>query len=107
MPQNNTPALLSDPLRAEIKELVREAVQEANNQNGYAVELLKAKEVAERWEIPISWIRDMARRGELPCVKLGHYTRFNPDDLARFIQERRKKPSDPLPRKPTLVKKSA
>ena len=107
MPQDNATALLSDPLRAEIKELVREAIQEAGSQNGYAVELLSAKTAAKRWDIPVSWIRDMARRGELPCVKLGHYTRFKPDDLARFIQEHRKEPAQLSDYKRTSIKKSA
>ena len=81
----------------ELRALVREEIQ-AVHQNGQTPELLSAETASKRWDIPVSWIRDMARRGELPHVKLGHYTRFKPDDLARFIQGRRKEPSHPLPR---------
>ena len=104
---NSTPFLLGEALAAILKPIVKEAVREVASQNGHAIELLSAEAAGKLWGVPTSWIRDMARRGELPHVKLGHYTRFKPDDLARFIQERRKEPSHPLPRNPALVKKSA
>ncbi len=44
---NNTPTLLSDPLRAEIKELVREAVREAMNGNHGGDKLLTAEKAAD------------------------------------------------------------
>ena len=53
-------------------------------------QLLSAKAAADRWEVPESWIRDMARRGELPCVHLGHYVRFKREDLDQFVSEHRK-----------------
>ena len=104
---SDTNSNLAEALAAILRPIVEEAVSGVVSQNSHAVELLSAKTAAERWDIPVSWIRDMARRGELPCVKLGHYTRFKPDDLARFIQEHRKEPSHLLPRNPTSVKKSA
>ena len=88
---SETNSNLAEALAGILKPIVEEAVQGVVSQNGHATELLSAKTAAKRWDIPVSWIRDMARRGELSCVKLGHYTRFRPDDLARFIQERRKK----------------
>jgi excisionase family DNA binding protein len=48
-----------------------------------------ARTAAERWQVPESWIYDMARQGKLPSVRLGHYVRFRPEDLERFIAERR------------------
>lgn len=48
-----------------------------------------AKTVAERWGVPESWVYDMARQGKLPSRRLGHYVRFLPDDLERFLAEHR------------------
>ena len=98
---------LGDAFLEGIRQIVREEIREAMGQNGQTPELLSAETASKRWDIPVSWIRDMARRGELPHVKLGHYTRFRPDDLARFIQEHRKEPSHPLPHNPALAKKTA
>ncbi len=52
--------------------------------------LLTPEKAAKWWGVPVSKIRDMARRGELPCVRLGHYIRFKPEDLGRFIKEHTK-----------------
>ena len=57
-----------------------------NDRNGAGGELLTAKQAGERWNIPASKIKAMARQGQLPCVRLGHYIRFSPADLARFIE---------------------
>lgn len=104
MTENASP--LENALEALLRRIIKEEIQATISQNGNSAELLSAGTAAKRWDVPVSWIRDMARRGELPHIKLGHYTRFNPDDLARFIQERRKEPFHPSPRNPTLVKKS-
>jgi len=69
--------------------------------------LLTPEKAAKWWSVPVSKIRDMTRRGELPSVKVGHYTRIRPSDLVRFIQERRED-SSPLPiRQKTSNKKSS
>jgi len=87
-----TPNLFSDPFRSELEEIVKKAVREAMGQNGTKEEgrLISAKEAAKRWEVPKTWIEEKARKGELPCVRLGYYVRFNPDDLEKFIKERMK-----------------
>ncbi len=64
-------------------------------QNGHHEEgrLLSPEHAAERLDMPVSKIREMARRGELPCVRLGHYVRFSPSDLARFIEGHKEQPA--------------
>jgi len=85
---NNTPTLLGEALLQAIRQAVREEYQVLqnghNDRNGD--ELLTAKQAGERWNIPASKIKAMARQGQLPCVRLGHYIRFSPADLARFIE---------------------
>jgi hypothetical protein len=43
--------------------------------------LMNAKKLAEHLAVPESWIREQARIGELPSIKLGHYVRFRLDDV--------------------------
>jgi len=75
-----------------LRNLMREEIRAAMTSNGAKEgnRLISAKEAAERWDVPKTWIESMARRGELPCVQLGIYKRFNPDDLEQFIKENRK-----------------
>lgn len=49
-------------------------------------ELLTADEVAELLHIPRSTVRDYARRGMLPSIKLGRHVRFVRSDVADAIE---------------------
>ncbi len=78
-----------------LRRIIKEEIQEAlgqNNGNGHQDRdhLLDAKTAAKRLCVPVSWIRDMARRGELPSIELGHYRRFRIEDLDRFIKDHKK-----------------
>jgi hypothetical protein len=75
----------------QLKALVRGEIQ-ADNVNGNQNEgqLLSAKEAGKRWGVPSTWIQTAARQGKLPYVELGHYKRFAPKDLDKFIQEHKK-----------------
>ena len=88
---DETGKILGDAFLEAVRQVVREQIKAASNGNGYrGNRLLDAKQAAARWRVPKSWILDMARRGELTCVRLGHYIRFKPEDLDQFIKERRK-----------------
>ena len=42
-------------------------------------EVVDASELAQRWRVPVSWIREQTRNraaDPLPCVRLGRYIRF-------------------------------
>jgi excisionase family DNA binding protein len=47
--------------------------------------LLDSDEVAERLNLPPTWVREAARRGELPSLKLGHYRRFRSEDVETWL----------------------
>jgi excisionase family DNA binding protein len=47
--------------------------------------LLDAKQLAEHLSVPESWVREQARIGALPSVKLGHYVRFRLDDIKEHL----------------------
>lgn len=41
--------------------------------------MVDAIELAQRWRVPVSWIREQTRNrasDPLPCVRLGRYIRF-------------------------------
>ena len=49
--------------------------------SGNGLELIDAVELAARWRVPASWIRNQTRartpRDErIPCIRLGRYVRF-------------------------------
>jgi len=45
-----------------------------------AFEIVDARELARRWSVPESWVRNHSRHGfandPIPYVKLGRYTRY-------------------------------
>jgi hypothetical protein len=49
--------------------------------------LLTARQLAEQFRVPEWWVREQARRGELPNIKLGSYARFRLDDVKRAIAQ--------------------
>jgi len=50
--------------------------------------LLSAPELAKLFGVPESWVREQARLGNLPSIKLGHYVRFKLEEVERFLAER-------------------
>src|SRR5713226_4536914 len=53
-----------------------------------ASRLLPARELAELFGVPESWVKEQARLGNLPSFKLGHYVRFRIEEVERFLAER-------------------
>ena len=51
-------------------------------------QLLTAPEMAKILNVPESWVREQARLGELPSVKLGHYVRFRSDEVRALFTPR-------------------
>ena len=57
--------------------------------------LLRAGEVAERLGVPESWVRESARSGAIPHVRLGRYIRFDLADVERWLEDC-KRPGRPI-----------
>jgi predicted DNA-binding transcriptional regulator AlpA len=55
---------------------------------GSTIKLLGARELAEIFGVPESWVREQARLRNLPSFKLGHYVRFRIKEVERFLTER-------------------
>lgn len=46
--------------------------------------LLRAEDVADRWQVPPAHVYRLARRGDLEAVELGRYKRFRLDAVEAF-----------------------
>jgi len=78
---------LGEALAKILKPLVKEAVQEAIGQNGRDSTFLTPEELAERLKVPLSWVYEQSRQGNIPTHKLGRYIRF---DLQEVIDSQKK-----------------
>jgi excisionase family DNA binding protein len=53
--------------------------------------LLMAKPVSEWLNLPLPSLYDYARRGLVPCVRIGKNLRFRRSDIEKFIEDGGKK----------------
>ena len=74
-----------------LRRIVREELREILNQNGNQEPklLYNMKEAAHLLGVPETWLGRAARQGLVPCVRMGHYVNFNPEDLRAFIEKLR------------------
>jgi excisionase family DNA binding protein len=54
--------------------------------------LLDAKAAGRLLGIPHTWLLAQARAGRIPHHRLGHYVRFNADDLQHWLEQTRSGP---------------
>jgi len=86
MEQTNSPSLLGQALLDAIRQAVKEALQEANG-NGHTAELLTPEDLADRLKVPLSWVYEQSRQGNIPTHRIGRYIRF---DLHEVIASQKK-----------------
>jgi hypothetical protein len=55
--------------------------------------LIDAKAASILLGVPYTWLLAQARAGKIPHHRLGHYVRFDPNDLAHWLRETRGEPS--------------
>jgi excisionase family DNA binding protein len=58
---------------------------------GFAL-LIDAKAAGELLGVPHTWLLAQARAGRIPHHRLGHYVRFNTEDLKQWLHETRSTP---------------
>jgi excisionase family DNA binding protein len=51
--------------------------------------LIDAKAASQLLGVPYTWLLAQARAGSIPHHRLGHYVRFDPDDLKAWLREER------------------
>jgi len=54
---------------------------------GLDCRLLTAEEVAERMQVTVAWVHEMARREEMPSLKLGKFRRFSSEAIEEWLRE--------------------
>jgi excisionase family DNA binding protein len=54
--------------------------------------LIDAKQASGLLGVPYTWLLAQARDGKIPHHRLGHYVRFDPDDLKGWLEETRIEP---------------
>jgi excisionase family DNA binding protein len=47
--------------------------------------ILNAQQLASYLGVPVSWVREKARTGDIPRLKIGHYVRFRLDDVQTYL----------------------
>ena len=57
--------------------------------NGLREQLLTVREVAELLRINEKTVYEWARRGTLPCFRVGNRLRFDPHDITRWLASRK------------------
>jgi hypothetical protein len=67
--------------------------KQTGNEEARSYEFIDCRELARRWDVPVSWIRDQVRRraeDPLPHVNLGKYVRFlwGSPELLAWIERR-------------------
>jgi excisionase family DNA binding protein len=80
------PALLGEAFIDAIRHVVREEVQAATETQ----ELLTPEELATKLKLPVSWVYEQSRQGNIPTHRLGRYIRF---DFREVIESQRNKRS--------------
>ena len=68
-----------------------------NDTNTTTTVIIDSNELARRWNLPATWIREQTRSRALdpiPHLRMGRYVRFEygSPDLAKWLERRRSKP---------------
>ena len=48
--------------------------------------LVDVRELAQILHVPVSWLYERTRLDKIPCVRLGKYLRFNPEEVLAFFR---------------------
>jgi len=87
--RRETPVLLGEALLEAICQAIREEIRAALADNGSEPKaLLTPEELAEQLKVPLSWVYEQSRQGNIPTHRLGRYIRFN---LSEVIESQKKK----------------
>jgi excisionase family DNA binding protein len=82
---NDTPATLELALEGLLRRIIREEIQSL--ENGKSAELLTPEDLAEKLKVPLSWVYEQSRQGNIPTHRMGRYIRF---DLREVIESQKK-----------------
>jgi len=49
--------------------------------------LIDIQEMAQKINVPVSWLYSRTRTGEIPHFKIGKYVRFDPEKVMQWIEK--------------------
>ena len=71
-------------------------MEEQRTDNRYVtVQLVGVEEMAGILGVPVSWLYQRTRLNAIPCVRIGKYVRFKPEEVLASFQSQR--PSEERP----------
>ena len=79
--------ILGDAFLEAIRQAVRAEIQAANGNS--VSELLTPEQLAKKLKLPVSWVYEQSRLGNIPTHKLGRYIRFDLAEVLRSQKEKR------------------
>jgi excisionase family DNA binding protein len=98
-PLSSIPTRPAARARAATGRLIARARSITGDAGGFT-RLIDAKAAGQLLGVPHTWLLAQAREGRIPHHRLGHYVRFNPQDLADWLKENRIQPrAGGLPRR--------
>ena len=114
LPLEAIPSLLGDLERLKATLWARLTVPQGNGRKRRATfeqsesPVIDSPELAQRWNVPESWIRDSVRSRSsdpIPCIRMGRYVRFEWDsaELEAWFDRRREGKKKPLDKKTVSV----
>jgi hypothetical protein len=74
------------PFFAEIRRIVREELQAVCKSD--TVALLTPETLAQKLQVPVTWVYEQSRLGNIPTRRIGRYIRF---DLTEVLESQKKK----------------
>jgi len=95
IPQGSIPGVLGELERLKATLWARLAMNPSATSSALdQPELIDSPELAKRWSVPESWVRDCVRTRSadpIPCVRLGRYVRFqwNAPELTEWFERRK------------------
>jgi excisionase family DNA binding protein len=90
---SNPPSLLGQAILDAIRQAVREEIQAAGN-GRKETELLTPEELADKLKLPLSWVYEQSRQGNIPTHRLGRYLRFELQEVLNSQPAKRSKEKD-------------
>jgi hypothetical protein len=82
-----------DMLLEQIRAVVRQEIAAAHGNGNNSPTLLTPEDLASKMSVPVSWVFERSRQGEIPTHRIGRYIRF---DLAQVLEsEKTKKKNSP------------
>ncbi|MGH2904485.1 MAG: helix-turn-helix domain-containing protein [Solirubrobacteraceae bacterium] len=77
-----------------VRAAMRDGAHVMPERGGAFTPLIDAKAASALLGVPYTWLLAQARERRVPHHRLGHYVRFNPDDLAGWLAETRDGPGE-------------